>query len=472
MLTVTNCSCIAAVLCSVVDPTTVDCHVPLIACAAMKQFSGSVGLSTDNDTNSSAVRPAQHSAITRLHMSAEVLTECISTHAVEAFFQQCAPLSTAPEIDLLNSLFWVAEVFHAVLPRSVSLQEWAHRRVPRGFERQVNSSGMVYVGDRFLQHVPHLPSEPGAASSAAQPPSDSIVAQPASVVEERVLDDDGRYDLDLEVFFQQCSATELSGPEVDLLNSLMFVAELVQAVLPRSVTLEVWVHRISSATRSALVRTAAESVSLVEECVLHDSHDDWNDVNHAHPVSGHTTNSTAQHAASSDGLANSSAERPAECYSINAGDNEKCDHHGASRHFTIFDDADDPVEQEPDIWDIQIQHAPVAPEGIGMVWHRYKDPDYEEDWFSCVPDPQLWCYEKEVRVDQQNYFRFQGKWQEVVIPSAPEITDASATAASHLHLCPSSEVSTVDISSAVQPDSYSSVAETVSLSSSLSHVES
>ena len=390
----------------------------------MKQCSGSVGLAGDHDTNSSALRPAQHAAITRLHMSGEVLTECIPTHVVEAFFQQCAPLSTVPEIDLLNSLFWFAEVLHAVLPRSVSLQEWASRRVPRGFERQVNNSGMVYVGDRFLQYVPHLPSEPRAASSAAQPPSDSIVAQPASVVEERVLDDDGRYDLDLEAFFQQCSANELSRPEVDLLNSLMSVSELVQAVLPRSVTLEVWVHRISSATRSALVCTAAESVSLVEECVLHHSHDDWNDVNYAHPVSGHTTNSTAQHGASSDALANSSAE----------------------------------------------QHASVAPEGIGMVWHRYKDPDYEEDWFSCVPDPQLWCYEKEVRVDQQNYFRFQGKWQEVVIPSASEITDASATAVSHLHLCPSSEVSTVDISSAVLPASYSAVADTVSLSTSLSHV--
>ena len=245
----------------------------------MKQCSGSVGLAGDHDTNSSALRPAQHAAITRLHMSGEVLTECIPTHVVEAFFQQCAPLSTVPEMDLLNSLFWFAEVLHAVLPRSVSLQEWASRRVPRGFERQVNNSGMVYVGDRFLQYVPHLPSEPRAASSAAQPPSDSIVAQPASVVEERVLDDDGRYDLDLEAFFQQCSANELSRPEVDLLNSLMSVSELVQAVLPRSVTLEVWVHRISSATRSALVRTAAESVSLVEECVLHHSQN-----HHPHPT--------------------------------------------------------------------------------------------------------------------------------------------------------------------------------------------
>ena len=410
-------------LCFVVDPTTVDCHVPLIICAAMKQCSGSVGLAADHDTNSSALRPAQHSAITRLHMSAEVLTECIPTHVVEAFFQQCAPLSTVPEIDLLNSLFWFAEVLHAVLPRSVSLQEWASRRVPRGFERQVNNSGMVYVGDRFLQYVPHLPSEPRAASSAAQPPSDSIVAQPASVVEERVLDDDGRYDLDLEAFFQQCSANELSRPEVDLLNSLMSVSELVQAVLPRSVTLEVWVHRISSATRSALVCTAAESVSLVEECVLHHSHDDWNDVNYAHPVSGHTTNSTAQHGASSDALANSSAE----------------------------------------------QHASGAHEGIGMVWHRYKTEQGEE-WFSCVPHPKLWCYEKEVRVDQQKYFPFQGRWQEVVIPSASDITDASATAVSHLHLYPFSEVSTVDISSAVLPASYSAGADTVSLSTSVSHV--
>lgn len=154
----------------------------------MKQCSGSVGLAADHDTNSSALRPAQHSAIARLHMSAEVLTECIPTHVVEAFFQQCAPLSTVPEIDLLNSLFLFAEVLHAVLPRSVSLQEWASRRVPRGLERQVNNSGMVYVGDRFLQYVPHLPSELRAASSAAQPSSDSIVAQPASVVEERVLD--------------------------------------------------------------------------------------------------------------------------------------------------------------------------------------------------------------------------------------------------------------------------------------------
>ena len=104
-----------------------------------------------------------------------------------------------------------------------------------------------------------------------------------------------------------------------------------------------------------------------------------------------------------------------------------------------------------------------------MVWHRYKTEQGEE-WFSCVPHPKLWCYEKEVRVDQQKYFRFQGRWQEVVIPSASEITDASATAVSHLHLCPSSEVSTVDISSAVLPASYSAVADTVSLSTSLSHV--
>ena len=124
----------------------------------------------------------------------DAFAECLSIHAVEAFFQQCSGTElTGPEVDLLNSLFRVAEMVQAVLPRSVSLQEWAHRRVPRGFERQVNSSGLVYVGGRFLQYVPLLRNEPRSVSSAAQPASDSIVAQSAPTVEEQVLDDEGRY---------------------------------------------------------------------------------------------------------------------------------------------------------------------------------------------------------------------------------------------------------------------------------------
>ena len=124
---------------------------------------------------------------------------------------------------------------------------------------------MVYVGGRFLQYVPLLPSEPRSANSAAQPASDSTAAQPASVIEDLVLDDDSRYDPDVEAFFQQCPATELTGPEVDLLNSLISASESLQAVLPRCVTLQEWAHRISSAPQPAFDSSAAQPASVVEE---------------------------------------------------------------------------------------------------------------------------------------------------------------------------------------------------------------
>ena len=64
----------------------------------------------------------------------------------EAFFQECLTTElTGPEVDLLNSLIRVSESLQAVLPRSVSLQEWAHRRVPLGFELQVNSPGIEKI---------------------------------------------------------------------------------------------------------------------------------------------------------------------------------------------------------------------------------------------------------------------------------------------------------------------------------------
>ena len=232
----------------------------------MRHFFGIAGVAADNVTNSSAARPAQHPIIFRQYSAGDAFSQCLSTHAVDAFFQQCSATElTGSEEDLLNSLCHVAEMVQAVLPRSVSLQEWAHRRVPRGFERQVNSSGMVYVGGRFLQYVPLLPSEPRSANNAAQPASDSTAAQPASVIEDLVFDDDSRYDLDVEAFFQQCPVTELTGPEVDLLNSLISVSESLQAVLPRCVTLQEWAHRISSAPQPASDSSAAQPASVVEE---------------------------------------------------------------------------------------------------------------------------------------------------------------------------------------------------------------
>ena len=162
----------------------------------MRHFFGIAGVAADNVTNSSAARPAQHPIIFRQYSAGDAFSQCLSTHAVDAFFQQCSATElTGSEEDLLNSLCHVAEMVQAVLPRSVSLQEWAHRRVPRGFERQVNSSGLVYVGGRYLQYAPLLHNEPRSAGSAAQPACDSSTAarlvvfdstpaEPASAVEE------------------------------------------------------------------------------------------------------------------------------------------------------------------------------------------------------------------------------------------------------------------------------------------------
>ena len=116
----------------------------------MKHVSRSAGRPADDSAGSSVARPAQHPAIIRPYMTGDAYAECLSTDAVEAFFQQCpATELIGPEVGLLNSLIRVAEALQAVLPRCVTLQEWAHR-----------------------------------ISSAPQLAFDSSAAQPASVVEE------------------------------------------------------------------------------------------------------------------------------------------------------------------------------------------------------------------------------------------------------------------------------------------------
>ena len=237
-LTGSSCKCIAAVVCSVVDPRAVDYNDLPIIRLAMEHSAGS------------AARPAQHPLIIRQYTFREAFAQCLSKHSpatsahmqrvAEAFFQQLpATELTCAEVDLLNSLIHVAESVQAALPPSVCLQEWAQRRVPRGFERQVNSSGIVYVGGSILRtQLPlHKP-----ASSAAQPTSRMMV-ESSSLVEEFVFDDDGLYDFDLEAFFRQCPRMEITDREVDLLNSLIRVSASVEAVLPRSITLQEWTDR-------------------------------------------------------------------------------------------------------------------------------------------------------------------------------------------------------------------------------------
>ena len=92
--------------------------------------------------------PAGHPIILKGYNRDEAFfAECLSTDGVEAFFRQCpATELTDVEVKLLNSLINVSEALQAALSKGVSLQEWAEKRIPNGFEEQVNSSSLVYVG--------------------------------------------------------------------------------------------------------------------------------------------------------------------------------------------------------------------------------------------------------------------------------------------------------------------------------------
>ena len=162
-------------------------------------------------------------------------------------------------------------------------------------------------------------------------------------------------------------------------------------------------------------------------------------------------------------LSSSSAERPPESITAAMADN-----------FVIHDaddkDMDDKDMDDDKDWDIQIQHAPTAPEGT--IWHRYQDPASKKTWLSCFTQPELWCYESEVLVQEWRgrcSFLFQGKWQEVVNSPPADTTpavvqpnttdDSGAPACTRGGLssndCALSKVSTEDPSSAVQPASDS-----------------
>ena len=151
------------------------------------------------------------------------------------------------------------------------------------------------------------------------------------------------------------------------------------------------------------------------------------------------------------GRSSGSAERPPESITAAMADN-----------FVIHDaddkDMDDKDMDDDKDWDIQIQHAPTAPEGT--IWHRYQDPESKETWFSCVTLPELWCYESEIRhvaldKDGIGHFRFAGRWQKVEKAPPLEPTPASSTAVIHPNTTDGNGTvqSTEEASSAVQPAS-------------------
>jgi len=122
---------------------------------------------------------ASHPIILDKYTPDEGFEECLSREGVEAFFRQCpATELTDDEVQLLNSLISVSESLQAALPHCVSLQEWAERRIPNGFEEQVNRSGLVFVG-LGRADAPRMPSaqaaKPSAAPCVAKPPVKKIV---------------------------------------------------------------------------------------------------------------------------------------------------------------------------------------------------------------------------------------------------------------------------------------------------------
>ena len=223
--------------------------------------------------------PARHPIILHGYNPDEAFfAECLSTDGVEAFFRQCpATELTDVEVKLLNSLISVSEAVQAALSKGVSLQEWAEKRIPNGFEEQVNRSSLVYVGPSRAD-TPRMPSAQTAKHSAAPcvaaPPVKKVVrlklqAQATTAMQhssgnaERPADDFAESSAELpaviydeeafasfiaslcggDLLFQYLPAIELTGLEVNLFNSLISVSESLQAALPRSVSLQEWAAR-------------------------------------------------------------------------------------------------------------------------------------------------------------------------------------------------------------------------------------
>ena len=178
---------------SVISQTDIDCINPSKASSVLE----AAAMNSDDIWNLlsdvSAAQPvdafkagapnmashAQHPTIRREYFAKEAFAQCLSTNGKEAFFQQCpATELTDDEVKLLNSLIRVSESLQAALPQGVSLQQWAERRIPKGFERQINGSGLVYLSSARSDTsiMPPAPSaKPSAVSWVAFPSVKKVV---------------------------------------------------------------------------------------------------------------------------------------------------------------------------------------------------------------------------------------------------------------------------------------------------------
>lgn len=90
--------------------------------------------------------------------------------ASAAFFAQLNPHVLSPqETTLLNNLKSIAVCMQSVLPRGVSLQEWAQQRVPNEVAAAINASGLLYIPTNRA-HAPRQSSPVAAIAIRPGPP--------------------------------------------------------------------------------------------------------------------------------------------------------------------------------------------------------------------------------------------------------------------------------------------------------------
>eukprot|EP00747_Dinoflagellata_sp_TGD_P078705 gnl/TRDRNA2_/TRDRNA2_160194_c0_seq2.p1 gnl/TRDRNA2_/TRDRNA2_160194_c0~~gnl/TRDRNA2_/TRDRNA2_160194_c0_seq2.p1 ORF type:complete len:343 (-),score=42.93 gnl/TRDRNA2_/TRDRNA2_160194_c0_seq2:352-1380(-) len=94
---------------------------------------------------------------------------CNPNEAADAFFARLPENQLdKEEAELLSLLQQVALKVQSLLPRSVTLQTWAQRRIPQGLARDVNDTGLVYVPPAGKGSTPTPPLFPPRAKLTQQ----------------------------------------------------------------------------------------------------------------------------------------------------------------------------------------------------------------------------------------------------------------------------------------------------------------
>lgn len=177
------------------------------------------------------------------------------TAAGQAFFAQLSRELVPEEETLIRLLRELGTAAASLLPRCVSIQDWAERRVPAELAVEVNASGLVYVKPNIQHKVskPPPPVRPADPSTPAPPPPPSskrlypkAPVQPAPSPLERFLSSLPQDELSpLEETLRQTILQRLSKYShisVANMQSNQWVRTAATAVLPADVPLEDWIQ--------------------------------------------------------------------------------------------------------------------------------------------------------------------------------------------------------------------------------------